>query len=573
MKYRNNRIRISKVSVFIFLTLFSLSSYSQSYNVISMDDYKDRVEAIWNAQIVGVMMGWQFEHKQAAVRWVDDYPDWIYRELKENDGYAPVDDDWYYEMANLRAFEKYGPNMTVQQLGKQWAENNVGVWGSSGQARKNILKGIQAPLSGHPRYNRLWFTMGAQNRSDLYGMMAPGMPNLAGRLTRDLGHINSYAEGTDGGVLVAGLISMAFFEKNHQELLKKVVPMLHPMAPHRQCLETIIAMAESGASAEECSKAVMEKWAIEYPATNAAVPNFGMVAISLWFGDGDFMKSLNVGFAGADFTDADCNASTAGVVLAAMHGMKVIPSYLVEAYNNRMKGKYIGHVELIPPVDESISELAKRTVEQGVKMIKEWGGYVEDDKIYIPVEGSVVTQALELFDPNQFVEYWNPDWKMAGAGYGAPGGGHRGIRGGTFFDDGILASYPRDEVRGCYMYRTLQLGDNPVLNISAGADPGRTWRIDVLVNNERIHKQLIDGGPALEWKDKEGNDEWFIPDYFPSPQDDYQRSKAIRTYQDISLDLSEYANQIVTLRIYQSPLVFKGYSGNAYWKEISIDEK
>ena len=147
MRCNQKKTGKNAISAGIILLLFSLSCQAQSYNVITTDDYKVRVEAIWNAQIVGVMMGWQFEHKQAAVKWVDDYPDWIYRDLKENDGYAPVDDDWYYEMANLRAFEKYGPDMTVQQLGNQWAENNVGVWGSSGQARKNILKGIPAPMS------------------------------------------------------------------------------------------------------------------------------------------------------------------------------------------------------------------------------------------------------------------------------------------------------------------------------------------------------------------------------------------------------------------------------------------
>jgi hypothetical protein len=44
---------------------------------------------------------------------------------------APVDDDYYYEMVALRAFEKYGIELTVQELGQQWLENNAGSWGSS----------------------------------------------------------------------------------------------------------------------------------------------------------------------------------------------------------------------------------------------------------------------------------------------------------------------------------------------------------------------------------------------------------------------------------------------------------
>ena len=90
-------------------------------------DYRDRVCAIWTAQMLGAMMGWPFEHKVASVEWVHT--------LKPTVDHAPVDDDWYYEMVAVRAFEKYGIDMSVQDLGRQWMENSAGTWGSSQQAR------------------------------------------------------------------------------------------------------------------------------------------------------------------------------------------------------------------------------------------------------------------------------------------------------------------------------------------------------------------------------------------------------------------------------------------------------
>jgi len=568
-KYEFHRFSI------ILMLLINLSwlphGSAREFEELSKADYLDRCEAIWTAQIIGVFMGWQFEHKPAAVEWIADFPDYIYEQIQKNDQAAMVDDDWYYEMANLRAFEKYGVDLTVQELGRQWAENNVGVGGSSGQARKNILKGIQAPWSGHPRYNRLWFTMGAQNRCDLYGMLAPGMPNLAGRLARNLQHINSYAEGTDGGVLVATMISMAFFEKDPRKLLRQAVKVLDPRTPHRQCLELVVALAKAGKTATECANAVMDRWQIEYPATNNSVANFGLVAVALWFGDGDFLKSLNVGFAAADYSDADCNAATAAVIVAAMHGMKAIPTHLVKPLNNHMKATQIGPVELIPPVDEKISDLAARTVALGQQMIQFWGGRSRKDKIFIPVETDIITQAPELFHPNEFIKWWNPDWTLERAGYGAPGGGHRGIRGGTFIDEGVLATYPRDEVRGVLIKRTVKLDQDPVLKLTVGADPGRSWRLEIRVQHTRVLNQLIEGGPPLEWKTETGEPEWFIPLWFPPPQDDYQRCKVVRKYQQFEVDLNAWAAQIVTIRIYQSPLVLNKYSGNAYWKELRIE--
>lgn len=531
---------------------------------INREEYEDRCEAIWNAQIVSVLKGWEFEHKVASVEWEDtiDY-EYSWNRINQAGGCAPVDDDWYYEMAGLAAFEKYGAGMTVEELGQQWAENNVGVWGSSGQARLNILKGIRAPMSGHPRYNRLWFTMGAQNRCDLYGMLNPGMPNQAAAMARELQHVNSYAEGTDGGVFVATMVSMAFFEKDHQKIVRKSARILDPLTPHRKCLDQVLQMADQGHSAQEIADAIMDRWQIEYPATNNAVANFGIGILSLWFGEGDFMKSLNLGFSLADFTDADCNSTMATVVLAAMHGMKIIPAYLLDPLHDHMRGTHIGEVELIPPVDMDISELAIRTARMGEKILVSKGGQAGGEEIRIPVEREIITQKPELFHPDEFIKWFKPDWYLERAGYGAPGGGHRGIRGGTFIDEGILATYPRDEVRGVKIWRKVLLSTDPELVLEVGADAGRTWKLEVYVQNKKILSKLIEGGPPLEW-------DGIGPTGFPPPQDDYEACKKIRKYEKIHLDLSEYGGEEVTVRLYQSTLVRNRYPGNAYWKSIQL---
>ena len=49
-------------------------------------------------------MGFAFEHRAAAAAVVDTIPD----RFKG----IPVDDDWYYEMVAVRAFERFGITMT-----------------------------------------------------------------------------------------------------------------------------------------------------------------------------------------------------------------------------------------------------------------------------------------------------------------------------------------------------------------------------------------------------------------------------------------------------------------------------
>ena len=52
------------------------------------------------------------------------------------------------------------------------------------------------------------------------------------------------------------------------------------------------------------------------------------------------------------------------------------------------------------------------------------------------------------------MRYWNPDWQLDRAGFGGAGGGMGGIRGSTYLDGDMLATYPRDEVRGLVLRRT-----------------------------------------------------------------------------------------------------------------------
>src|SRR5690349_18775785 len=85
------------------------SHAAESRTILDVREYEDRVQAAWTGQIIAAMMGWPFEHQAAAAVWVDRFPH-AYSS-------APVDDDWYYEMVAVRAFEKFGPGLTVEQLG------------------------------------------------------------------------------------------------------------------------------------------------------------------------------------------------------------------------------------------------------------------------------------------------------------------------------------------------------------------------------------------------------------------------------------------------------------------------
>jgi hypothetical protein len=528
------RIKLLGVSksLFFFLFFSPLLGVSQAKLLrLSIKDYQDKVQAVWVSQMLGAMMGWPFEHKVASVSWVDSFP--------KKYSYAPVDDDWYYEMVAIRAFEKYGINMTVKQLGQQWMENSAGTWGSSEQARLLMLKGVVPPFTGEPRYNKLWFTIGSQFSSDVYGAIAPGMPNVAAKIAREYGHINGYAEGADGGVFVAGMISIAFTENNVRKIVGDASKLIDPRSPYRQCLNMVLSMFDKGKNSDQIYNEIEDKWHFIYPATNNAVANGGIVATSLLFGQGDFLKTVNLAYSAADFTDADCNAANAAAVIGAMKGMKCLPEKLVNSLGDKIEGDKMGKVTLTPPVNESISSLAKRTADIGVRILSEHGAEILNGQLTIKVQRPE-QQPAELFNLSDFTLYWNPEWKLERAGFGGAGGGMPGIRGLTYLEGDVLSTYPRNEVRGVELTRTLTITTEKKLIFDAGVDSARTWELMVYINNQKVIDQKLQG--------TQGKRQWYNEE----------------------VDLKPYKGQSIRIRLYQKVLVPGKASGNAYWKKLKF---
>ena len=152
------------------------------------------------------------------------------------------------------------------------------------------------------------------------------------------------------------------------------------------------------------------------------------------------------------------------------------------------------------------------------------------------------TQAAELFHVADLMEYWNPDWTLQRAGVGGAGGGMRGLRGNTHLDGDVLATYPRDEVRGAVLMRRATLSAAPKLRFEVGVDGGRAWALDLHVDNRQVLTRTVQAkGESREW-------------------------------QTVDVDLKDFAGRTVTIRLLQRVLLGPEYApGNAYWRNLTLD--
>ncbi len=502
---------------------------------LAVAEYRDKVYGAWIGQIIGASYGFNFEGKARNAIQLDHFLDHY--------DTAIVDDDYYYEMVALYGFERYGIGMSVEQLGDMWKEYKAGTWGSSEQARLALERGIRAPDSGSPRYNRWFHTIGPQFSSDVYGMISPGMVNLAGSVARKYSHVNGYAEGSDGAVFVAGCISEAFFETNPVKIVRQAAQLIDSRSNYRKAIDLVLAGYQQGEPWREIAAESEAKWRPDYPQLNNSVANGALVALGILFGEGDFLKSINVVTQTGDYTDADCNAANVSSVIGAMRGLKAIPAQLIEPLHNRIFGDHMGPLKLGRTIDEKIDDLARRVADVGQKNLLANGARLQGETLVIPQQ-SVQTQALEYFDINDYGALWNPDWRLEGAA--------RGGDGATYLDGDVLVTFPRD-TRPCMLERTLTIpSGNPKLTLVIGSLKYRPWRLQVFVDDDNINTQIIGAADAIVIKDVPANAGSAVPNWIT-----------------VEADLAKYADKTVKLRLYQW-LPDKEIPGAAYWRSVNV---
>lgn len=506
----------------------ALSQPAPPARTISVRDYQDKVQGAWMGQVVGAIFGWPFEGRVRNVLSLDRYLD--SHHFKTTFDYAPVDDDYFYEMVALYGFERFGTDMSVQQLGQVWKEHQAGSWGSSLEARLNLEKGVQAPETGHPRYNKWFHTIGPQFSSDIYGMITPGMINVAGGIARRYSHVNGYAEGSDGAVFVAACVSEAFFEKNPERIVRKAGQLIDPRSNYRKAIDQVLEGHAKGLGFLELARQSEDRWRPDYPQMNNSVANGALVAIGVLYGGGDFLRSLNITTQLADFADADCNAANVGSILGAMNGLRGIPEKLRAQFHDRIWGESMGPVRFNKPVDEKISGLADRIAAFGRKNLVANGaklaGKAGQETFVIPNE-EARTQPLEYFDINDYGRLWNAGWRLDGAG--------RGGTATTFLDGDVLVTFPRD-TRPCRLETEVAGPRNRgrVL-VDVKADPGKPWRLQTFVNDDMTGEQIIDSG---DWR-------------------------------TVSVDLANAGGGAVKVRLYQQAVDFERRPG--YWRNPRVE--
>lgn len=240
-------------------------------------------------------------------------------------------DDIYVEVPFMDAMNDNGVNCSWKIFGDYFKTTSFPLWHANVVGRENLLKGIDAPASGHYSVNSHCDDIDWQIEADFAGQVCPNMPMAAVDIAWRAGHVMNYGDGVYGGVFMAAMHSAAFTAASVDEIVAAGLSAIPKESKYRQVMDDVIAWKNQGKTWQETWQALQTKWGNtdRCPDGNGTVFNIdsklnsAYVLIGLLFGNGDLEQSMQIAMQCGQ--DSDCNPSSAGGILGNWLGETNIP--------------------------------------------------------------------------------------------------------------------------------------------------------------------------------------------------------------------------------------------------------
>ncbi|MDI6826848.1 MAG: ADP-ribosylglycohydrolase family protein [Armatimonadota bacterium] len=369
---------------FLLILTFSVvqAANSAKFHELPINIYIDKMKGGWAGQMIGVSYGAPTEFK-ACGRTYEDPITWAPEQVANSLG----QDDIYVELSFLDAIEKYGLDITNEQMGKAFASTKFKLWHANNEGRENVRKGIMPPDSGSPEYNSHYADIDFQIEADLFGLINPGMPLSSNKMCNKFGRIMNSGDGLYGGMFTAAMYTAAFFETDIEKIVRYGLRAIPQKSIYAQTIRDVITW--HWVYPDDWRKTwqkVQEKWAAKPSGKCSTDPNgFNIdaslngayVVIGLLYGDGDLAKTLEISTRCGQ--DSDCNPATAAGVLCTAMGYSAIP----DEYKSGISSISDKQFAFVP---YNFNTLVCACEKLARECIKRAGGSVKEDVFLIPIQ-------------------------------------------------------------------------------------------------------------------------------------------------------------------------------------------
>ncbi|HTV02832.1 MAG TPA: ADP-ribosylglycohydrolase family protein [Luteitalea sp.] len=297
---------------------------------------RDKIKGGWAGQTIGVTFGGPTEFRYNGTMIQDYVPiPWYAGYLRETFERSPgLYDDVYVDLTFVDVIQKHGLDAPVAAYANAFAKAEYQLWHANQMARYNLLRGMEAPASGHWRNNPEADDIDFQIEADFIGLMTPGMPGVASDYADRVGHIMNSGDGWYGGVFVAAMYSLAFVHDDVRTVVTRALETIPAASGFHKTISAAIRLHDAHPDdwkrawfelqrehAEDigCPEGVFVAFNID------ARINAAYVVLGLLYGNGDMNKTISIATRAGQ--DSDCNPATAAGVLGTILGYDRIPAY------------------------------------------------------------------------------------------------------------------------------------------------------------------------------------------------------------------------------------------------------
>ena len=308
----------------------------------TIKDYEKQVYAGVLGKIIGVYMGRPIEGWLKAKIEAKFGEANRYVHEDQNVSLVVADDDISGTLTFIRALEDSGLYADTPDsfFGKMWLdylieERTVLWWGGMGNSTEHtaylrLKNGIESPASGSIETNGQVVAeqIGAQIFIDAFGMVAPGNPELAAKLARKSASVSHDGEAVHAAVVVAGMVSAAFVEKDMDKLLDIGVGLIPEKSLIAQVHRDVRQWAKEDKNWHKTYERIDKKYGYHrYGGGCHVIPNHAIMVMAWVYAPNDFHQAqIIINTAG---WDTDCNAANVGSVM----GIKVGLERITERYD------------------------------------------------------------------------------------------------------------------------------------------------------------------------------------------------------------------------------------------------
>ena len=355
----------------------------------------------WTGKSYGAMMGEPMEFAAQGA---------IYRGSLDIRPEAPTtwlhgEDDLYTNMAFLEIMRDKGLNASQDEFADVFRKSQFMLWHANGQARQNLLEGIEPGLSGHPKYSPHADDIDFQIECDFIGIVSPGLSGASQKIADKVGHIMNYGEGYYAGAFLSALYSYAYTDSDIVGIIKKAKKAIPEDCDYAKIINDLLLWYEENPDDWIWAWGMLEDkynhdlcpWAkSDGPTAQDKILgkfniqghfNGAYIVLGLLYGKGDYLESIKICTRSGQ--DTDSNVANCGGVMGVLTGYDSLPKTVKEELDPYMDRDYLFTTLSINSASELSYDLA-------IENILENGGSVDGDEIMIKTQEYEFDGELEV---------------------------------------------------------------------------------------------------------------------------------------------------------------------------------